>query len=132
LQKGEQVEIAKCEKEQPAVLQKGLEVIASSLSLIGHTVGLAIEVGVSADFTFYDCSYKYFPGWEALGKCTSFFVNMHSDEDLLSELFQSRELHNYYEAFLYQLSRLYTENPNNLGFPHRPLILLTKFAVLDN
>lgn len=51
------MEIAKCEKEPPAVLQKGLEVIASSLSLIGHTVGLAIEVGVSsADFTFYDCS----------------------------------------------------------------------------
>jgi hypothetical protein len=47
LQKGEQVEIAKCEKEPPAVLEKGLEVIASSLSLIGHTVGLAIEVGVS-------------------------------------------------------------------------------------
>jgi hypothetical protein len=57
---------------------------------------------------------------------------MHSDEDLLSELFQRRELHNYFVAFFYQLSRLYPENPNNLGFPHRPLILLTKFAVQDN
>jgi hypothetical protein len=56
LQKGEQVEITKCEKEPPPVLQKGLEVIASSFSLIGDTVGLAIEVGVpSPDFTFYDC-----------------------------------------------------------------------------
>ncbi len=55
-QKGEQVEIAKCEKEPPAVFQKGLDVIASSFSRIGNTVGLAIEVGVSsADFTFYDC-----------------------------------------------------------------------------
>jgi hypothetical protein len=50
---------------------------------------------------------------------------MHSDEHLLSEHFQRRELHNYYEAFFCQLSRLYTENPTNLGFPHRPLILLT-------
>ncbi len=57
---------------------------------------------------------------------------MHSDEDLLSELFQRTELHNYFEAFFYQLSRLYTENPKNLGFPHRPSILLTKFAVQDN
>jgi len=57
LQKGEQVEIAKCEKESPAVLQKGLDVIVSSFSCIGNTVGLAIEVGVSsADFTFYDCA----------------------------------------------------------------------------
>ncbi|CAK9207775.1 unnamed protein product [Sphagnum troendelagicum] len=47
LQKGEQVEIAKSEKEPPAVLQKGLEVVASSLSLIGHTVGLAIEGGLN-------------------------------------------------------------------------------------
>lgn len=50
------MEIAKCEKESPAVLQKGLDVIVSSFSRIGNTVGLAIEVGVSsADFTFYDC-----------------------------------------------------------------------------
>ncbi len=50
------MEIAKCEKEPPPVLQKGLEVIVSSFSRIGDTVGLAIEVGVSsADFTFYDC-----------------------------------------------------------------------------
>ncbi len=50
------MEIAKCEKEPPPVLQKGLAVITSSFSLIGDTVGLGIEVGVSsADFTFYDC-----------------------------------------------------------------------------
>lgn len=50
------METAKCEKEPPPVLQKGLDVIASSFSLIGGTVGLVIEVGVSsADFTFYDC-----------------------------------------------------------------------------
>ncbi len=50
------MEIAKCEKEPPPVLPKGLDVISSSFSLIGNTVGLAIEVGVSSsDFTFYDC-----------------------------------------------------------------------------